>query len=39
VAELHLVWRRDSTNPALPAFRDAIVRQFAPDKKQAADRS
>jgi DNA-binding transcriptional LysR family regulator len=36
VAELHLAWRRDNTNPALPAFRDAIVRQFAPDKKQAA---
>jgi DNA-binding transcriptional LysR family regulator len=28
VAELHLVWRRDNTNPAVPPFRDAIVRQF-----------
>ncbi len=25
MAELHLVWRRDSANPALPAFRDALV--------------
>ena len=30
MAELHLVWRRDSTNPAVPAFRDALVRHFAP---------
>jgi DNA-binding transcriptional LysR family regulator len=30
MAELHLVWRRDSTNPAMPAFRDAIVREFVP---------
>lgn len=30
VAELHLAWPRDSTNPALPAFRDALVRRFAP---------
>lgn len=28
VAELYLVWRRDITNPALPAFRDAVVRKF-----------
>jgi DNA-binding transcriptional LysR family regulator len=28
MAELHLVWRRDATNPALPAFRDAILRKF-----------
>ncbi len=34
VAELHLVWRRDATNPALPAFRDAILRRFgAPDSR------
>jgi len=30
VAELHLVWRRDNTNPAVPAFREAIVREFVP---------
>jgi DNA-binding transcriptional LysR family regulator len=28
--ELHAVWRRDATNPALPGFRDAILREFAP---------
>ena len=29
VAELHLVWRRDASNPALPGFRDAILQRFA----------
>jgi len=29
MAELHLVWRCDVTNPALPAFRDAILGAFA----------
>lgn len=33
VAELHLVWRRDSTNPAVPAFRDALVRHFGPSQE------
>jgi len=28
MAELHLVWRRDNSNPALPTFRDAILREF-----------
>jgi DNA-binding transcriptional LysR family regulator len=27
-AELFLVWRRDATNPALPGFRDAVLREF-----------
>ena len=30
MAELHLVWRRDNSNPAMPAFRDAILREFVP---------
>ncbi len=30
VAELHLAWRRDNTNPAMPGFRDAIMREFVP---------
>jgi DNA-binding transcriptional LysR family regulator len=29
LAELHLAWRRDSTNPALPAFREALLKVFA----------
>ena len=28
VAELHLVWRRDNSNPALPTFRDAVLAEF-----------
>ena len=28
MAELRLVWPRDSSNPAVPVFRDAIVRKF-----------
>jgi DNA-binding transcriptional LysR family regulator len=29
-AELHLVWRRDNTNPALSLFRDAVLAEFRP---------
>ena len=32
VAELHLVWRRDNTNPAMALFRDAVIREFAPSQ-------
>ena len=28
MAELHLVWRRDNSNPSLPAFLDALLREF-----------
>lgn len=35
VAELHLVWHRDNPNPALPAFRDAVLRQFVPPRSDA----
>jgi len=28
--ELHLVWRRDNTNQALPRFRDAVLAEFRP---------
>jgi DNA-binding transcriptional LysR family regulator len=35
VAELHLVWRRDASNPALPAFREAILHSYAvPARRQ-----
>lgn len=35
LAELHLAWRRDSANPALPGFRDALLEAFAvPAKPQ-----
>jgi DNA-binding transcriptional LysR family regulator len=34
LAELHMVWQRDATNPALPAFRDAILRNFVPPAGQ-----
>lgn len=33
LAELHLTWRRDATNPALSAFRDALVKAFAAPAK------
>jgi len=29
-AELHLVWRRDNSNPALPLFRDTVLGEFRP---------
>jgi DNA-binding transcriptional LysR family regulator len=32
VAELHLVWRRDNTNPAMALFRDAVIREFVPSQ-------
>jgi DNA-binding transcriptional LysR family regulator len=35
-AELHLVWSAESSNPALPAFRDLIIRRFAA-KPRASD--
>jgi DNA-binding transcriptional LysR family regulator len=28
-AELHLAWNAENSNPALPAFRDIVVRRFA----------
>ncbi len=30
VAMLHMVWRPDSSNPALATFRDAVLGEFAP---------
>ncbi|CAH2601358.1 LysR family transcriptional regulator [Rhodovastum atsumiense] len=30
LAELHLVWWRENTNPALPGFRQAVLDRFAP---------
>ncbi|MBV8704609.1 MAG: LysR family transcriptional regulator [Acetobacteraceae bacterium] len=33
LAELHLAWRRDATNPALPAFREALRKAFAAPAK------
>jgi DNA-binding transcriptional LysR family regulator len=34
-AELHMVWQHDATNPALPAFRDAILRNFTAPARRA----
>ena len=34
-AELHMVWQHDATNPALPAFRDAILRNFMAPARRA----
>ncbi len=33
-AELYLAWRNDNENPAAPAFRDLIIKQFALPSRQ-----
>lgn len=37
MAELHLAWRRDATNPALPGFRDTLLKAFAAPVKPQTD--
>lgn len=36
-AELHLAWSSDNSNPALPSFRDLVIRRFS--SKLGANRS